>query len=121
MALKGITLTLTFAAPVFCRPDINLLCKWWVNDKPVVPPILSHPPYRNITGLTAQKEEMLVKIEVGGERLGAKPGDIIGLQLLLVPDWVYVCPPGHGELHHASMGAIDLRVSNRINFTYEQK
>ena len=120
IALKGTTLTLTFDTPVSCRPDINLLCRWWVNDKPIAPPILSEPPSRCIEDRGRQTDKMVVKIEVDGERLGAKPGDTVGLQLLLVPDWEYVCPPGHGQLH-ALMEAVDLRVSNRINFTYKRK
>jgi hypothetical protein len=123
IALDGTNLFLTFAHPVVYTPEFPLLCRWWVNGKPIVPPVLTETPGREITGLVQRAKKILVKLRVDGEKLGAKPGDIIGLQILYTSTgWRYASPPGFADVTlghpYAKPGFM---LSNRINFKYEGK
>ncbi len=120
IALEGTKLCLTFDRPVVYTPDFPLLCRWWVNDKPVIPPVLTEYPGRSITGKVIESKKVVVNLRADGKKLGAKPGDTIGLQLLYTATgWDYT---GHHALILGhGWGKHDPLLSNRIEFKYEKK
>jgi hypothetical protein len=64
------------------RPDYHFLARWWVNDKPFVPKQIND--FRGFKGYgrVSEEKELRLEFEFHPERLGAKPGDKISLQLM---------------------------------------
>lgn len=105
------------------RPDYHFLARWWVNDKPFVPKQIDrfwdHIGY----GLVSQDKELRLKTDFHPERLGAKPGDKIGLQLMHTEsEWAWCSGP---TLHKFSgscrRDGEHIRISNRIDFIAPKK
>ncbi len=104
------------------RPDYHFLARWWVNDKPYVPKQgkkLEALGY----GLVLADKELRLKVEFLPDRLGAKPGDKIGLQLLHSEcEWSWCSGTSLGGGGRASRPqGENLRISNRIDFVVPKK
>lgn len=100
------------------RPDLHFLARWWVNGKPFMPKQIDKLWRFEVTGRVTEEKELSLEVEFHPERLGAKPGDKIGLQLMYVGDeWAWCA--GASLVPCASLwrkNAENVRVSNRIEF-----
>jgi sugar phosphate isomerase/epimerase len=95
------------------RPELHFLARWWVNDKPFVPAQVKKSWEMMGYGLVLQEKDLRVPLGFAPDRLGAKPGDRIGLQLLYCPGgWNWCSGRGHG----AFRGSEVPWMSNRIDF-----
>ena len=104
-------------------PDDHFLTRWWVNDKAFVPdPDAAESNVSTIRSLAARVwnvKEVHFELDFRPERLDAKKGDKIGLQLLF-------CPAGWGISINVSVDpttpppppAFYSYASNRIDFIY---
>jgi hypothetical protein len=104
------------------RPDFHFLARWWVNDKPFVPRQIDKLWVFNGYGRVSEDKELRVEFEFRPERLGAKPGDKIGVQLMHCERrWVWC--DGSLQMHAfaSSRKSENVRVSNRIEFTVPSK
>ena len=72
-------------------PSDRFLTRWWVNDKPFAPdPNVVQAMERAELGQAGDATEIDFPIDFHPERLGAKKGDKIGVQLLVCPyGWEY--------------------------------
>lgn len=117
-------------------PDEKFLTRWWINGKPFVPksaPMpVSNQYFMRHNGALALEEfakEVCFQVEFHPEILGAKKGDVIGVQLLLCPaGWSYSGPvpemqqialaeepkQAPADAEHIQIA----RLSNRVNFVY---
>jgi hypothetical protein len=100
------------------RPDYHFLARWWVNDKPFVPKqaetLWDYMGY----GRVSEDKELRVEVEFRPERLGAKAGDKIGLQVMHAEgEWTWCAGSSLSKRggRQRKDGEI-LRVSNRIEF-----
>jgi hypothetical protein len=64
------------------RPERHFLARWWVNGKPFVPKQTDKFSIFAGYGLVKEDEELRVEFDFRPERLGARPGDKISLQLM---------------------------------------
>lgn len=105
------------------RPDYHFLARWWVNDKPFVPKQTEQFWLFNGYGLVSQNKELRVQFKFHPERLGAKPGDRIGLQLMHCESQWEWCRRGALDNLRASkqLEGENVRVSNRIQFTAKKE
>lgn len=101
------------------RPDYHFLARWWVNDKPFVPKqaetLWGYIGY----GLVRAGKELRVTVDFRAERLGAKAGDKIGLQLMHAESqWAWCAGELQGTLGgaHLKDDGESVRISNRIEF-----
>jgi hypothetical protein len=65
-------------------PDDEFLARWWVNGKPVVPAVPTEPDL-GVLGwqlTTDNRPEIRLALDLALDRLGAKSGDLIGVQVL---------------------------------------
>jgi len=71
-------------------PDDHFLTRWWVNDKPYVPDPnavdADAPMARALAAHVWNVKEVRFDLDFRPERLGAKKGDKIGVQLLFCPE-----------------------------------
>jgi hypothetical protein len=117
LSLNGDSLVLKFPAPVtYSAYNFNFIGRWWVNGRPIVSP-LCQTGFGRINGHMWEKDCIEFRLRVDGKKLGASPGDTIGLQLMYTPwEWEPVgLMPFFG--HHWKTYRI--LVSNRVEFTYE--
>jgi hypothetical protein len=133
-------------------PDDNFLTRWWINGKLVeLDPNLSRPEQKRALGLSERRpflqvvafrpgvpwpslvegalnwftKEVHFQLDFQPDRLGAKKGDQIGLQMLFCPDRFERTGPEQAleSFTSPSANASPLPVSfskksNRIDFTY---
>jgi hypothetical protein len=105
------------------RPDYHFLARWWVNDKPFVPKQTDKLWDFLGYGLVSEDKELRLEFEFRPERLGAKPGDKIGLQLMHSEgEWAW-CAGSSLDKHKAAYlrEGENVRVSNRIEFEVANK
>ena len=99
------------------RPDYHFLARWWVNDKPFVPKQIDKFWLFNGYGLVSEDKELRVEVDFRPGRLGAKPGDKIGLQLMHAEEeWTWCARSSHAKESAAHKNGENVRVSNRIDF-----
>ncbi|HEY3321232.1 MAG TPA: hypothetical protein VGP72_12250 [Planctomycetota bacterium] len=99
-----------------CRPDWHFIARWWVNGKTFMPKVLK--PYSDANGMVFMDKQLDLFVELHPERLGAKKGDRVGLQLLYTaPGWMSV-----SETSEHLWAASDpdetepVRITNRVEF-----
>ena len=63
-------------------PEQHFLARWWVNGEPFVPKQPETLRQFQSSGQFREAKELRLEFEFHPERLGAKPGDAIGLQLM---------------------------------------
>lgn len=100
------------------RPDYHFLARWWVNGKPFVPK-QSEALWRfDGYGRVSEGKELRLDFRFHPERLGAKPGDKIGLQLMHAEgQWAWCADADHTKFGAAMRkDGESVRVSNRIDF-----
>jgi hypothetical protein len=100
------------------RPDYHFLARWWVNGKPFVPK--QTETFWGFIGYGRESadKELRQGFEFFPERLGAKVGDTIGLQVMHAErgwEWCagQICEKQLGDCKAESEY---VRVSNRIEF-----
>jgi hypothetical protein len=93
------------------RPDLRILARWWVNDKPFVPRDGEAAEFMgDIVGSPCK--ELRLKLNLPPAKIGAQPGDRISLQLLYCDHWCYVRIPSKTW----GGGSGEARLSNKIEF-----
>ncbi len=101
------------------RPDYHFLARWWVNGKPFVPKQSDTLWEFSGYGRVSEEKELRLEFEFRPERLGAKPGDKIGLQLLhCESQWAWC---GLEKIGASRTHGENVRVSNRIEFDVPKK
>jgi hypothetical protein len=106
------------------RPDYHFLARWWVNDKPFVPKQADRLWIDSGYGLVSEDKELRLQIAFRPERLGAKPGDRIGLQLMHAEGQWSWCSHEFAASHHLSESRKEgenVRVSNRVEFVVPKR
>jgi hypothetical protein len=105
------------------RPDYHFLARWWVNDKPFVPKQTESLWAFDGYGLVSEDKEMRTEVDFRPERLGAKAGDKIGLQLMHAEgQWDWCAYTVHKKLGASKYkNGEPVRVSNRIEFVVPGK
>ncbi|MCI0381274.1 MAG: hypothetical protein L0215_27125 [Gemmataceae bacterium] len=100
------------------RPDYHFLARWWVNGKPFVPKQIDTIWAFAGYGLVQEDKELRLEFAFRPERLGAKPGDKIGLQLMHAEgEWEWCAGTSLRKGIHAwGRDGESVRVSNRIEF-----
>jgi hypothetical protein len=101
----------------------QFLARWWVNGKPFVPKQTDQSLLCKYGGRVEADKEAHVKFDFRPERLGAKPGDKVSLQLMYSDnDWIWF---SHEHISRTVEGQLrkkfrnygeSIRVSNRIEF-----
>lgn len=100
------------------RPDYHFLARWRVNDKPFVPLQTDKLWVFNGYGRVSEDKELRLEFAFRPERLGARPGDKIGLQLMHSEgEWAWcagssLAKGGDSSRKHGE----NVSVSNRIEF-----
>jgi hypothetical protein len=100
-------------------PAFHFLARWWVNGKPVSVPVPKKPDFTTIGhAFTDDKPwpEVKLRLDLALDRLGAKPGDAVSVQLLY-------CEHGLEQVHEEKMTVIKgwkretlPLLSNRVTF-----
>ncbi len=123
IAVDETTLRLSFDKPVHERLDWRLLCRWWVNGRPVVPSgTFQQELGIGHDGKAGELSRIGADIRVDSDKLGAKVGDIIGLQVMYAPHgWEYTDGVATYEFFIPLATPVNPMVSNVVQFTYEQK
>jgi WD40 repeat protein len=100
------------------RPDYHFLARWWVNGKPFVPKQTDRLWEYAGYGLVSEGKELRLGFTFLPERLGAKPGDKIGLQLMHSEgQWAWCAGTSLRKYGGTSRrNGENVRVSNRIEF-----
>lgn len=100
------------------RPDYHFLARWWVDGKPFVPKQTESLSSFNGYGRVSEEKELRVNFKFRPERLGAKRGDKIGLQLMHAEsEWSWCAGTSLGKGNGAMRKDGNyVRVSNRIEF-----
>jgi hypothetical protein len=99
------------------RPERHFLARWWVNGKPFVPKQTDKFLIFAGYGAVQEDEELRVEFDFRPERLGAKPGDKISLQLMHCEScWDWCADEFLATAHASSKRGENIRVSNRIEF-----
>jgi hypothetical protein len=99
------------------RPDYHFLARWWVNDKPLVPKQTDTLWGFFGYGRVSENKELRVEFEFRPERLNAKPGDKIGLQLMHAENqWAWCAGTSLNKSSSSRKLGESVRVSNRIEF-----
>lgn len=105
------------------RPDYHFLARWWVNDKPFMPKQTDKLGEFAGYGRVSDDKELRLQFEFRPERIGAKPGDKIGLQLMHSEGkWAWCT--GTSLAQHASSlreHGENVSVSNRIDFAVPRR
>jgi hypothetical protein len=113
IALQGKDLVVTSDTAFHVgSPALRCLVRWWVNDRPFVPHQVPAFSRLNCHELLRKEKEFRVNLAFVPERLGAKIGDKIGVQLLYCHDGWTWC--GDRDFGPGGPGAAWL--SNRIDF-----
>ena len=101
---------------VTCRPDWHFIARWWINGKPFMPQAMKD--HEDANGLVLTGKKLHLNLEFHPERLGAKRGDKIGVQLLYcAPGWSAVGSTQE-TLHVSGVGdeGEPVRITNRVEF-----
>jgi hypothetical protein len=99
------------------RPDYHFLARWWVNGKPFVPKQAETLWAFSGYGRVSTDKELRLGVTVRPDRLGAKTGDKIGLQLMHCEgEWDWVRSGARGKYASSKADGPSVRVSNRIEF-----
>jgi RNA polymerase sigma factor (sigma-70 family) len=98
------------------HPERHFLMRWWVNDRPFLPEPLSEDSRRDGGGRVLQGKSLGLRLDFDPEKLGAKKGDAIGLQLLHCPKgWISMTGPAV-ERESLRTWAELPRLSKRLDF-----
>lgn len=99
------------------RPEQHFLARWWVNGKPFVPKQTDRFVLFAGYGRVVDDKELRVPFNFLPDRLGARPGDTIGLQLLHSECGWEWCSDSQDSVK-ASLRSTgeNLRLSKRIEF-----
>ncbi len=120
LSLKGQTLSIKLDGKYHIkRPEDVLLARWWVNDKPFIPPP-ANPESCEIadTERMWETDRLLVKLELDSKKLGAQSGDKIALQILHCPQgWLDVIPEMLKQQAEGNDDRPQFSISNKIEFT----
>jgi hypothetical protein len=100
------------------RPDYHFLARWWVNGKPFVSKQSERLWGFAGYGRVSEDKELRLEFNFLPERLGAKPGDRIGLQLMHSEgQWAWCAESSLAKIGGASRKHDEnVKVSNRIAF-----
>jgi hypothetical protein len=80
LAYRDGVLVFTTKQPVACRPDLHLIARWWVNDKPVrSEPVAGFA--RQVSGRVGTAAEHRMRLTFDPGRFQAKSGDTVKLQV----------------------------------------
>ena len=98
------------------RPERHFLARWWVNDKSFQPQQVKEFTLFEGYGLVSDGKESRVTIDFHPERLNAKPGDKVSLQLLYCEDgWTWCTDDNWVQAHAFRITeGPKVRLSNRI-------
>ncbi len=99
------------------RPDYHFLARWWVNGKPYVPKQTEHFWCFAGYGRVTEGRDLRREWTFYPERIGARPGDKVGLQLMHCEGrWDWCGNEGHLMKIGRDRKRENVRVSNRIEF-----
>lgn len=125
LSVRGDNLVLEAKDLQWESPLQRCLTRWWINDKPILPGALQG--FQQLWGGGGQQRDenptaIHYHLEFAPERLGAKKGDRIGVQLLYCPKGTHVWGlPDYG-MEAATLSLVPpsylSSISNRIDFVY---
>jgi hypothetical protein len=96
------------------RPDWHFLTRWWVNDRPFIPKQMGSLLDQN--GRVIMGKTLDLRVAFDPAKIGAKPGDRIGLQLFHCPQgWTFATGLME-QLADLSRDTPLPRLTNRIDF-----
>ncbi|MBI3412066.1 MAG: hypothetical protein HY040_27360 [Planctomycetes bacterium] len=105
------------------RPHYHFLARWWVNGEPFVPKQAETLWDFLGYGRVSEEKELRLEFKFRPERLDAKRGDKIGLQLMHAEgEWSWCAETSQGKSCGAALkDGCNIRVSNRIEFDVPKK
>ena len=100
---------------IVARPDWHYLARWWVNGDPFVP---QQPQKQSMdqNGVITSGHRVQIELEFDPQDIGAKSGDVVGVQLLHLPRGWQLVMPGLDQLQAAHSESDLPRLTNRIEF-----
>jgi hypothetical protein len=103
---------------VLARADWHFLVRWWVNGRPYVPQQIDS--FMDQNGMVVMGRRLLLYLDFAPDRMGAKPGDDVELQLLYCKNGWQLVESGVELLSaHFDAKGPDLLLSNRIHLSWE--
>jgi hypothetical protein len=96
------------------RPDWHFLTRWWVNGRPFIPKEMGSLLDQN--GRVIMGKVLELRLALDPAKIGAKPGDRIGLQLLHCPQGWTLAAGVMEQLADLSRDLPLPRLTNRIDF-----
>ena len=117
IAVKGNAIRIASTSDFLVRrPDWHFLSRWWVNEKPYIPKQLTEFP-GDADGLVSTGRTLDLHVTFDAEKIGAKKGDKIGLQLLYCRDeWSWVGDVMMAKAHMFERDMDGVHLTNRVEF-----
>ncbi len=106
---------------ILARPDWHFLTRWWVNGKPYIPTQME--AFSDQNGMVAVGKRLLLHLKFDPQRVGAKQGDQVELQLLYcLNGWELVLFAREMEMMAALLDeeSPELLLSNRTRIHWEK-
>jgi hypothetical protein len=102
---------------------LHTLARWWVNGKPFVPATNGPIWQFDLAGILVHEKEIRFDFDFRADRLEAKLGDKIGMQVMYQEShWSYCVEPSLLEAHAESADeAGKVQMSNRIEFVVRDR
>jgi hypothetical protein len=94
------------------RADLYFIARWWVNGKPFVPVNPAPPKDKFNEILMHYDKKVILRLQLEPEKIGAKPGELVAVQLLLCTWDVAQNQSGHWRAGYSWP-----RLTNRIEWT----
>jgi len=118
---KGTDLSIESKADILlARPDWHFLARWWVNGTPYIPKQLE--AFADQNGMVILGKKLLLRLDFIPERIGAKPGDDVELQLLYCRSgWELVASDMKMLTAHVDAEGPELLLSNRTRIVWEKR
>jgi hypothetical protein len=102
---------------ILARPDWHFLVRWWVNDKPYIPEQLD--AFADQNGIVITGKTLYLYLDFLPERIGAKEGDNVDLQLLYCKNGWELVMPMNMMSAFGDMDGPELLFSNRVRIEWE--
>jgi hypothetical protein len=101
---------------------LHMMARWWINDKPYAP-TKTESRLMQLSGLLSNEKEIQLDFDFRADRLRAKVGDKIGMQVMYSENyWAYCVEPSELEARAESADEIGkVQMSNRIDFVVRDR
>lgn len=121
----GVFLVRSDTADMVDWPDVQLLARWWVNDRPVVPARPDHVRSMQMGRMVGKSRQMTVALNLPDSLGTLKKGDRVAVQVLYMPggyaDVPKDRPPGMAQMQIIAR-LLDAKIprpllSNKLEFS----